>query len=469
MFLNPVDIANRACQHVGVQRIADFTEDTVQASECSFVYDKVRRAELRRNTWRFAVKRAAMRAISTGTMLLNPALWSSVTTYAYGAIVADSNGFVWQSVAQDNLNNAPGGSTAWEGYFGPMTAQPYDTTGTTGYFSGELVYETPGDGTYTTYLSLTSNNAQDPRAPSEWIATVQYSKDQVVQYYALWLVGTTYAAGDTIRYGTLVYVSLAAGNVGNIPSSSPAKWVAVPATLAPAYYDATVAYTVGQFVTYAGLNYVCILASTGNLPTNVTYFAPQGVGTYYTSAVDFNLNNNPATSPTLWTSGTLFGKANITWLTVAVSLVDLALIYPVGAGPADQVATRNVYRLPANFLRRAPQDPKAGSASYIGAPSNLQYDDWNLEGQYLVSRESFPIVLRFVADVTDVRSFDDMYCEGLGARIALEICERVTQSTNKLGAIAAAYNKFMTDARVVNGIETGATEPPLDDYLACRV
>ena len=64
---------------------------------------------------------------------------------------------------------------------------------------------------------------------------------------------------------------------------------------------------------------------------------------------------------------------------------------------------------------------------------------------------------------------DPMFCEGLGARIALEIAEDLTQSDAKLQAIGAMYKEFMTEARVVNGIETGATEPPLDDWIACRI
>ena len=59
MFQNPVDIANRALQHCGAQRIdptLGFTENSVNASECAFAYDKLRSAELQRNYWKFATK-----------------------------------------------------------------------------------------------------------------------------------------------------------------------------------------------------------------------------------------------------------------------------------------------------------------------------------------------------------------------------------------------------------------------------
>jgi hypothetical protein len=53
------------------------------------------------------------------------------------------------------------------------------------------------------------------------------------------------------------------------------------------------------------------------------------------------------------------------------------------------------------------------------------------------------ILLRFVADVQDVPRMKTMFCEGLAARIAIEICEPLTQSTAKLGSITAAYTKVM--------------------------
>jgi hypothetical protein len=79
------------------------------------------------------------------------------------------------------------------------------------------------------------------------------------------------------------------------------------------------------------------------------------------------------------------------------------------------------------------------------------------------------MLFRFVADLADPTKFDPMFVEGFAARIALEVCESLTQSTEKLQAITVKYNTFMVEARLVNGIETGATQPPEDDYVACRL
>src|SRR6056300_1067880 len=52
-------------------------------------------------------------------------------------------------------------------------------------------------------------------------------------------------------------------------------------------YNALTAYTVDDVVEYNGSSYICILASTGNLPTNATYFEQMSsAGTNGTDGTD---------------------------------------------------------------------------------------------------------------------------------------------------------------------------------------
>lgn len=316
-FQTVLQIANRACQHMGATRITALTDDSVQASEIAANYDLLREAEQRRNVWRYSIRKAVLRPIDTDTKLYTPAAYNAGTTYAQGA-VASYLGQYWSSSVAANLAHTPGqGDAYWDVYCGPLTVLLYDATDA--YYAGELVY---------------------------------------------------------LSGGTVAYLSLVNSNEDLPPSSN--------------------------------------------------------------------------------------------WLALGGTIAALAFVYPIGSGPSTQSATRNVYRLPNGFLREAPQDPKAGSISFLGAPSGLGYSDWELEGDYIVTRDIDPIIFRFAASVTSVSRMDPMFCEGLGARIALETCERVTQSTSKLQNIAAAYKAFMTEARVVNGIETGPVEPEEDSYIQCR-
>lgn len=424
-FFSAVDIANRALQHCGATRIdpaQGFLEDSKNASETQACYDGLRRAELRRNVWRFATRRTAIRPITATTMFIQPSLWSSTVTYVPGSLVTDTAGVLWSSIQNDNLNNQPGFTPAWEKYFGAVTADVYDSTQS--YFAGELVYEFPGDGTYTVFKSVVNGNATDPSVPTAWDATVTYNKDQVIQ-----------------RSSTL-YQSLINLNLNKDPASVPALWVSITT------------YSTGQQVTGSdGMIYQSLVNSNlGIDPTldNGTHWHNTGV-------------------LAAWTTNFSGQSGNDQWVEIDVGLVAPNIQYPVGTGPMEQSDTRNVYPLPANFLREAPQDPKAGSASIFGAPTRLLYTDWEYEGGFLVTRMSQPIVYRFVADIVDVTQMDDLFCEGLAARIGFEVCETLTQSTVKQNTIASAYNRFMTEARTVNGIETGPTEAPEDDWVATRL
>lgn len=368
-FATSDDIANRALQRVGATRIGALTDNTKNAKEVAFCYDKLRRAELRRNCWRFAIRRTIVRAVGTA-----PALWDSTLTYAAGAYVLGSDDIVYTSDAGANLNNDP--------------------TSTTG----------------------------------KWTAT--YTNPTLKLTFSAWATGTTYAIGQVVLGSDGRLYEAIAATTGNDPTSTSGYWAHYFGNVVATCYDSTTTYDIGEVVfgpTDAALLYVSTLSGNGNAPST-------GLG----------------------------------WATLTATTAPLVIQWPAGTGPMNDGNSANVFVLPFGFLRMAPQDPSAGRLSYLGYPSNLPSNDWVLEGGYLISRASGPIMLRFVADIIDVTLMDDMFCEGLGCRIALEVCEPLTQSTAKLGAIGSEYKQFMGDARNVNGIEEGPTPPPLDDYIAVR-
>lgn len=498
-FNFPVDIGNRALQRVGSELMditLGFSELSKRAQAVSTCYGKLRRAELQRNLWPFATRKAAIRPLDTNTMLVSPTLWSSTVTYFVGSIVSDANGTLWKSILRNNLNNQPGQIyTAWVPYFGPMTAAPFDSS--QNYFSGELVYTFGGDGTNNVFESRVSGNAVHPALPNQWSTDTIYNTDDVVQQFPAWSSGTTYSQGQGALYTDgNVYVSLTNGNVGNAPPSSASNWALmptltltsqlVPSSSFPAPTQVTTTpidewqietgYALGAFAIWKAAVYVSIVNNnTGNFPSNGSFWVAVSNGTLYQSLVDLNLGNSPASSPTQWTSTFTQGGGNSQWMQIGgaafpngASLTALAITWPVNAGPLSQTWSKNVYRLPAGYLRRAPQDPSAGNVSWLGAPSNDTQQDWVINGNYLVSADSFPIVFRFVADVQNVQEFPDTFCEGLACRIGLEVCETLTQSTAKLQGLGSLYKEFMGEARMIGAIEIGGINPPLDDLIMTR-
>lgn len=323
-FATPVDIANRAIQHLGARRIVTFADASRQAAETNFCYDKLRLAELRRSVWRFATRRAILRPLTSTCLRYVPPVWASGTTYAAGQIVQDSSGIYWISTVGSNLGNTPGTMVQgtppfWVQYFGPVIADIWAArTGTDTYSAGEIVYKAGPTFYINTANGVTS---ADPASGTPWAALVA-------------------------------------------PTSSPA----------------------------------------------------------------------------------------------------ITLIEPAGPGMTVNSLARNMFPLPNGYLRVAGPDPRSASTSRLETSGALRYQDWQFEGDYLISSSTTAILMRFVADVSHVPSMDALFCEALGARIAYETCEIITQSNVKLQAIAQAYQKFIRDARLVNWIESGSTEPQEEEY-----
>lgn len=302
--------------------------------------------------------------------------------------------------------------------------------------------------------------------------------------------------------------------------------VGPPQTSAIIEWSSATTYSVGSFVLFAAHTYLCTSAPTGQPPSIAGQGWTQLTGdTAYMSLIDLNINNSPASAPALWASGTTYaagnkvggsdgviyssvgsgnighdpkldggvnwtntgvlnpwttvftqGAGNQQWLQIGgakapagVALATLDIVYPLGAGPFEQAQTRNVYRLPAGFLRTCPQDPKAGTVSYLGVPGNLSDNDWTYEGNYFTTWEGDPIPYRFQADVVDVTQFDDMFCETFGYELALAVVAPLTQSVSKEEEIQKNYKDYKAEAKTINGIEIGPVNPPLDDLIACRL
>lgn len=430
-FLDSLDIANRSCQILGSEQIGSPTEDSVQCVELSFAYDKLRQAELQTNVWSFATRKAVMRAIDPGTMILTPKLWDATVTYLPGAIVSDTNGQNWISTQQQNLNNPPGGNNdVWDSYYGPLTVTLWDATAQTSYYAGELVY-IPGTGSgtgpdynggYQIYMSLLNGNQDAPNTATAWDSK------------------TIYYGGQQVSYNGAQYVSLIEYNIGNTPQA------AIPAWLS------TTVYSIGNQV--AGSDNFIYTALTNNSNADPT--------------TDGGVNWEATNVPNAWAL-TNSHLADIKWMAVSATMKTLLIPYPIGSGPSNQTYTRNAFRLPSGFLKVAPQQPKMGSVSILGAPSGAMYLDWAFEGDYLLSFDSGPIVLRFVADVVKVKEFHTLFCEGLASRMAFETCEKITQSSGKVQLAGSKYKMAINSAREQNAIENGADEPPVDDYISTRL
>jgi len=237
---------------------------------------------------------------------------------------------------------------------------------------------------------------------------------------------TTYAAGDVVSYGNLLYTSLSGSNLANTPGVggfSP-TWELYYGPLEAEAYSASATYFPGDMVVSGGTVYraVNIASFSNQVPPNATYWmAPTGV-----------------TSSALFMTG------------------------PINFDPPGGSTSRSRYRLPANYMRLAPQDPKQPSVSRLGTTAGLNFNDWEIENGYLVSSATTGgLILRFVGDAVVVTAMEDMFCMAVACRMALLMNQQLTARPDLGGELLTQYARFVREAQAISAIEGGTTEPDI--------
>jgi hypothetical protein len=262
-----------------------------------------------------------------------------------------------------------------------------------------------------------------------WTATTH------VVTFATYSAATTYAAGDVVVDSTgIPWISTTASNTGHTPGAGgiPPWWLSY---YGPMVADSWVAgsasapFFPGDLVYKTTVVYI-LLGITTATTADPASGAPWKVLTGATSAAPINFSPRTFDPPT-------------------------------GTGTA-----RNLYQLPANFLRVAPQDPKAAAVEHPGTLAGMQYNDWEIESGFLTSADASPIIFRFVADQTDVATMDDLFCEVWAANLGLETNQSINQSHEKQVDLQAIYQGYLAVAKASNAIEQGSTEAPLPEGQA---
>lgn len=79
------------------------------------------------------------------------------------------------------------------------------------------------------------------------------------------------------------------------------------------------------------------------------------------------------------------------------------------------------------------------------------------------------LYLTYVTDVQDPTVFDPLFCELVAASMAQAMCERLTQSNQKLGAARQAHSDALDEAKHADALETLPVDAPDDDWWLARV
>lgn len=119
----------------------------------------------------------------------------------------------------------------------------------------------------------------------------------------------------------------------------------------------------------------------------------------------------------------------------------------------------NSFTLPAAFLRLLNPYPEDDTNSR----------DWQIESGKILTDDAAPLYIRYIKKVTDTNAMDPLFREALASKLAMEMCEKITQSNSKKAAASDDYKHAIREARRVNAIENVPTTPVEDTFITCRV
>lgn len=470
-FQTPIDVANQGLQYLGQPKITTFQDVAREAIESNLAYDNARLAELSNHTWMFSIRKTRVRGITQSTQIWTPPTYNPATAYTVGQVVmyaggtyANSANYPWILQVPSATGAQPDISPKWSHYFGPLTCDVFDNMAT-------------------------------------------YAAGEVVLVPETWLVGSTYPNAAIVNYQGVFYVSLAAGNIGQTPSTTVGQWwvvwvppetttvptVGTPAPAPNGTYNSGTTYAVGNIVQYTSL-------VTGNVQ-------------YYISLVNSNTNHQPDTSPTqwsLWGSATSLGlnsplgpfiwtafnggvqiflslinnNASINpsvnpnqmpfvgspnWALVGGTIQQLTVLWPVGTGYLSETVTANLFRLPYGWLR--PNDfeqHQLNKHPWLGALYGAYPKDFVYYDEYFTSYGCGPWDVEFVADIADVTRMHPQFCHCVAINMAQVMDEPLTQGKNG-GALVQKYNKRVGDAIRVDAILQGTPDETLEEFVRVRL
>lgn len=119
----------------------------------------------------------------------------------------------------------------------------------------------------------------------------------------------------------------------------------------------------------------------------------------------------------------------------------------------------NQFPLPSDYLKLIPPDHR----------EKVYMTDWKLEDGFIRTNDDAPLEIRYVSRVTDPNKFDALFIEALSARLAMEMCEQLTQSNAKRQLAMQEYQDSIREARKHNAFENPPVEAPDGSWITSRL
>lgn len=115
--------------------------------------------------------------------------------------------------------------------------------------------------------------------------------------------------------------------------------------------------------------------------------------------------------------------------------------------PAFEYA--NAFPVPSDFIRL-----KLENRSQV--PVDWQIETHSTGDVCIMTDDSAPLKIVYIAQITDTAKWDALFVEVFAARLAMDICEKITASAQKRQLAQNEYQWKLAEAKRVNAIERPA-------------
>lgn len=133
-------------------------------------------------------------------------------------------------------------------------------------------------------------------------------------------------------------------------------------------------------------------------------------------------------------------------------LTGRAQLAPLAASPAFEYTYQ--YQLPSDCGRLLEVD-------------NDDYD-YVVEGRKILTDYGTVLNIRYAIRELDTQQYDDLLVSVMAARLAVEICEELTQSRTKKVELKAEHKELLSDAKRVDSQEQSPSTFEEDDWIEAR-
>lgn len=130
--------------------------------------------------------------------------------------------------------------------------------------------------------------------------------------------------------------------------------------------------------------------------------------------------------------------------------------------PAPLFGFQHQYRLPSDFLALI----EIGQFQVY--PRGDTRGLFSVEGGNILTDLGAPLAIRYTRRVTDPNAYDALFVEAFACRLALEVCESLTQSQTKMQTVSAMLSSAIGEAVRANAIERPSQPVGDDSWIESR-